>query len=325
MNRRIKILFFALALFSVNGTGVFAQKAVIKASIDSTQILIGEQTNIRLEIAADRNLHLQLPMPVDSIVNGIEVLNISGIDTTDIGNNRIQLKYDFLVTSFDSALYLMPPFMLIAETDTVYSEELALKVSTLPVDTESQKFYDIKDIAQPEFVFWDYAGYIIYPIIALLVIAVAVFIIYRLRTKKSLIPFKKEEPLLPPHIIAIKELDDIKLRKLWQQGRGKEYHSEITDTLRRYIEKRFLVPAMESTSGEILDKLKGISDTDFVCDKLKQILILSDFVKFAKYQPAPEENELSMMNAYLFVNGTKIEEIPITENTDIKDKKASDN
>jgi hypothetical protein len=66
---------------------------------------------------------------------------------------------------------------------------------------------------------------------------------------------------------------------------------------------------MELTSGEILGKLKGISDTDYSYDNLKQVLLLADFVKFAKYQPLPDENELSLMNAYLFVNNTKVEEI----------------
>jgi hypothetical protein len=75
------------------------------------------------------------------------------------------------------------------------------------------------------------------------------------------------------------------------------------------MERRFSIPAMEQTSGEILGKLKGVSQADFVYDNLKQILLLADFVKFAKYQPLPDENELSMMNAYLFVNGTKMEEI----------------
>jgi hypothetical protein len=308
MNTKIKILFLTLSLSLQYGQVLYAQN-VIKASIDSTQILIGEQTKIHLEIASNKNTQLQVPLPTDTIIKGIEVIEISKIDTADIGNNRIQLKYDLLVTSFDSALYLLPPFKLIEGADTAYSNELALKVSTLPVDTETQNFYDIKDIVKPKFVLWDYVGYFLYPLLGLLLLAILVFIIYRLSTKKSLIPFKREEPNLPSHVIALRELEEIKIKKLWQQGQIKEYHSEVTDTLRKYMEKRFSVPALELTSGEILTKLRGVSDTDFVFDNLKQILILADFVKFAKYQPLPDENELSMMNAFLFVNGTKIEEI----------------
>jgi hypothetical protein len=312
--RIIRLAMINLALCLLLSLQMQAQKPVIKASIDSTQILIGEQTQIHLEIAAGKEAQLQLPLPADTLIRGIEVLGISAIDTTDIGNNRMLLKYDLLVTSFDSALYLIPPFVLIERADTAYSNELALKVSTLPVDTESGQFYDIKDVITPKFVIWDYAPFIIILLVVWLLAAIILYIVGRLRTKKSLLPFKKEEVNLPPHVIALKELDTIKGQKLWQSGKTKEYHSEITDTLRKYIEKRFPVSAMEMTSGEILSKLKGISDADAVFDHLKQTLIVADFVKFAKYQPLPDENELSLMNAYLFVNGTKREEAPVVVN-----------
>ena len=288
-------------------------QTVIKATIDSTSILIGQQTKIHLEIAADKGQQLQIPLISDTLMTGVEVLGISKVDTTDIGNNRIQMKYDYLITAFDSALYLLPPFKVIANADTVYSGELALKVSTLLVDTESGKFYDIKAIRKPPFVLMDYlpTALLILAIIALVV--VVAFIIYRIINKKSLMPFKKEEPYIPPHVRALRRLDAIKLGKLWQTGKEKEYHSEITETLRIYVEERFDIGAMEMTSGEILTEVKKYSDADTVYDNLKQILILADFVKFAKYKPLPDENELSMMNAYLFVINSKKEEAPEEE------------
>lgn len=146
--------------------------------------------------------------------------------------------------------------------------------------------------------------------LALFLICVIAYIVKRIRAKKSLIPFKKEEPKLPPHEQAIKELDEIKQQKLWQQGRSKEYYTLITDTLRKYIEDRFGISAMEMTSGEILDLIRKNSEAQSVYDNLRQILQLADFVKFAKMNPLPDENDLSMMNAYLFVNQTKVEEVP---------------
>ncbi len=107
-----------------------------------------------------------------------------------------------------------------------------------------------------------------------------------------------------------KALDEIKVQKLWQQGKEKEYHSQVSDVIRKYIEERFDIYAMEMTSDQIFRRMRGMSDADFVFDKLKQLLLLADLVKFAKYHPLPEENELSMMDAYLFVNGTKKEENP---------------
>ena len=301
---------------------VSAQPPVIKAVMDSTNILIGHQTQIHVEAAGNKNQPLQIPVITDTLINGVEVLAISKIDTTDLGNNRIQLKYHYLITSFDSALYLLPPFKVISGTDTAYSESLALNVSTYEVDTESKKFFDIKGVIEPKFVLSDYLPLIIGIICALGIIALIAFIIYRLVNNKSIIPFtKKEEPFIPPHTRAIKELDLVKAKKLWQTGKVKEYHSDITDILRKYIDERFDISALEMTSGEILDKIRGYSDVDDSYDTLKQILILADFVKFAKYNPLPDENELSMMNAYLFVNNTKKEELPAAEEIEKNDSK----
>jgi len=316
-NYRIKTVAVMLACLWMSVSSLSAQ-TVIKATIDSTSILIGQQTKIHLEIAANKNQPLQLPMISDTLATGVEVLGISKIDTIDIGNDRVQMKYDYLITSFDSAVYLLPPFQAISGADTAYSAELALKVSTLPVDTVSKQFYDIKAVRIPPFVLMDYLPAILLALAILALIALAGFIIYRLINKKSLVPFKKEE-YIPPHIRAIRALDAIKEEKLWQMGKVKEYHSEITDTLRKYIGERFGIGAMEMTSGEILDDIKKYKEADSASDNLKRILILADFVKFAKYKPLPEENELSIKDAYLFVDETKPVELPPEEKKEKSD------
>jgi hypothetical protein len=135
------------------------------------------------------------------------------------------------------------------------------------------------------------------------------YVVKRLRNKKSLVPFRKAEPPLPPYEEAVKELDKIKQQKLWQQGRNKEYHTQLTDTLRRYLWRRYGFNAMEMTSYEILEMLREKTDDRTVYDTLRQILRLADFVKFAKLHPLPDENDLSMSNAYSFVNQTKPAEV----------------
>jgi len=300
---------FTLFCLWISILSASAQPPVIKAVMDSTNILIGHQTQIHVEVAANKNQPLQIPVISDTLMTGVEVLATSKIDTTDLGNDRVQLKYHYLITSFDSALYLLPPFKAISGTDTVYSESLALNVSTLQVDTVSKKFYDIKAVIEPKFMLSDYLPLIMGIIWGLGLIALIAFIIYRKIKNKPLNPFtKKEEPYIPPHLRAIQALDSVKVQKLWLIGKVKEYHSDITDILRKYINERFDIPALEMTSGEILDKIKEYNEADASYDTLKQILILADFVKFAKYNPLPDENELSLMNAYLFVNNTKIKE-----------------
>ena len=291
-----------------------AQKTLIDVAVDSAAILIGEQTTLHLTVTADKDRPVQIVVPGDTLMKGVEVLNLSKPDSSLIENDRLVIKQDILVTSFDSSLYLLPPLKVIDGADTIYSNQVALKVSTIPVNADKpEEFNDIKDVWKPPFVWADYYPLIYGTLLALFLICVLAYIIKRLRSRKSLIPFKKEEPKLPPHEQAIKELDEIKQQKLWQQGRSKEYYTLVTDTLRKYIVGRFGVNAMEMTSGEILDFIRSKSEAGSVYENLKQILELSDFVKFAKMNPLPDENDLTLVNAYLFVGQTKPPEQPQPE------------
>ncbi|MDR1526746.1 MAG: hypothetical protein LBS46_03630 [Dysgonamonadaceae bacterium] len=300
---RVKMILTVVA--SLMGLSAYGQTVVVNVSIDSAQILIGEQTRLHLEIAADKNTSIQLPFIADTLMQGVEVLNITIPDTIDLGNNRMKIQYDYLITSFDSALYMLPPFQVIAGIDTVYSNQVALKVSTLPVDTESGNFYDIKDVWKPPFVLTDYAD-IFYAVLGMgIVVLLILYLISRWKKHKPILPFKKEEIIvLPPHVWAIQALDTIKSEKLWQQGKDKEYQSQLSDVIRGYIDKRFGINAMEMTSSQTLQAIRGHSEADMVFAPLKQMLLLSDLAKFAKYHPLPDENERSLMNAYLFVNST---------------------
>lgn len=320
------ILFLALIGLSFSGGKASAQNTLLDVKVDSAAILIGEQTVLHLTVTADKNKEVQLVIPRDTLMAGVEVLDIPKADTTEIDNDRLLIKQDLLVTSFDSSLYLLPPFKVIDGKDTVYSNQIALKVSTIPVNTDKpEEFFDIKNVWKPPFVLADYYPIIFGVLLALFLICVIAYVIKRLRNRQSLIPFKKPEPKLPPHEQAVKELDEIKQQKLWQQGRSKEYFTMITDTLRRYIVERFGINAMEMTSSEILDIIRKTPDASSVYDNLQQILLLSDFVKFAKMNPLPDENDLSMTNAYLFVDKTKQEVVEVAPEEQKEEKPVETN
>ena len=318
------ILFIAIVLSFLQGTKLYAQQTLIDVSIDSAAILIGEHTVLHLTVTTDNGKNVIVPIPNDTLMTGVEVLNIAKADTTVIDNNRLLIKQDILVTSFDSSLYLLPPFKVIDQTDTIYSNQVALKVSTIPVNIDKpDEFNDIKDTWDPRFVLADYYLLIYGVLFACFLICLIGYILKRLRNRQSIIPFKKQEPKLPPFEMAMKELDEIKQQKLWQQGRNKEYYTLLTDTLRKYMVNRFGINAMEMTSGEILELIRLESEANSSYNSLKQILELADFVKFAKLHPLPDENELSLMNAYLFVNQTKVVEVASPEeskeSTEIKE------
>ena len=309
-------------LFLLGGNAMAQQRPLIDVSIDSAAILIGEQTVLHLTVTADQDRPVQVIIPKDTLMAGVELLNLSKADSTQIENNRLVIKQDLLITSFDSALYLLPPLKVIDGVDTVYSNQVALKVSTLPVNAENpEEYFDIKQVWKPPFVWADYLPILLGILLILLLAAAAWYGWKRWKEQKSLIPFKKEEPKLPPHEQAIKELDAIREQKLWQQGLSKAYYTQITETLRRYIDGRFGINAMEMTSGEILDLIRQNDEAKPLYENLRQILSLADFVKFAKMNPLPDENDLSLANAYRFVEQTKpVEEEakPAEESTELK-------
>ena len=303
----ITLLFFA----SLPGMKIFAQQTLIDVKIDVADILIGEQTMLHLSVTTDKDKQVIIPLPAEMLMEGVEVLNIFPPDTTDIKNNRILISYDLIITSFDSSLYLLPSFVVIDGRDTLLSNQVALKVSTPDVNIENpEDYYDIKNVWRPQFVLADYYTIIYGILFTLFLICVVGYFIQRFRNKPEEVKVVDTKPKLPPHEQAIKELKEIRERKLWQQGLEKVYYTEITDTLRRYISSRYGISAMEKTSSEILEIIlceepgnKG------VYDNLRQILSLSDLVKFAKLHPLPNENEISMFNANVFVERTKHEEL----------------
>lgn len=318
MDKKKKVILFVavfIALLNMSGT-VYAQKALIDVRLDSAAILIGEQTELHLTVTAAKEKKVQILIPSDTLMNGVEILSVSAPDSTFIENDNLVIKQNLLLTSFDSSLYLLPPLKVVDGPDTIFSNQVALKVSTLPVNVEKpEEFYDIKEIWKAPFVLADYYPIIYGVLLTLFFICVVMYIIQRMRNKKSILPsMVATQPKLPPYEQAIKELDSIKEMKLWQQGLNKEYYTALTETVRRYIVERFGVNAMEMTSAEILDMLKNDKEVATVYDRLKQILLLADFVKFAKIHPLPDENDLSLTNAYLFVNETKQKEtIPSEE------------
>ena len=311
----ISVRMLLLVVCLLAGFTAGAQQTLIDVKVDTADILVGEQTTLHVTVTTDPNRRIIIPLPSDTLMTGVEVISVSDADST-VADGRLVIRRDILVTSFDSSLYLLPPFIAIDGADTIASNQVALKVSTVPVDVDNpEKFYDIKDVWQPPFVLADYYPWIFGILTALFLICVIGYLVQRYRRHQSEVPVKPAEPELPPYETAIRELDSIKDQKLWQQGLNKEYYTQVTDTLRRYISRRYGVNAMEKTSEEILAIIERETDERSVYDTLRQVLRLSDYVKFAKLPPLPDENDESMRNAYLFVNQTKRTEVPQPDGT----------
>lgn len=288
-----------------------SQSVVIDATIDSLQIYIGEQAKIKLEVSYDAKYKMQLPLLNDTIVRGVEIIDIAKPDTQYLNNKqRLYITQEYTVTSFDSALYYLPPFEVQVDGKPYYSKGLALKVYSIPVDTlHPENFFGQKTIMEAPFAWEDWSGILWLSLLAIPLLVLIVFFIIRYNDNKPIIRTIKVEPQLPPHLQAMQEIERIKGEKSWQKGRSKEYYTELTDTIRNYIKGRFGFNAMEMTSSEIIERLQEIEKTESI-DDIRLLFQTADLVKFAKHDPLMNENDMNLVNAIEFINQTKKEVSP---------------
>ncbi|MDO4190695.1 MAG: hypothetical protein Q4D14_03275, partial [Bacteroidales bacterium] len=159
-----KYTLFALFMLLSMGN-VFAQNPQVSATIDSTALLIGEQAHIVYKVQNSKGTIVP-PVFTDTIVDKLEIVERS-IDTLN-NESGATYCYNFVVTAFDSALFYIPQMPFLIDGDTFFSNDLSLKVVTIPVDTVDLAITDIKDIERAPFNWKEWAEYVLYIVLALL-------------------------------------------------------------------------------------------------------------------------------------------------------------
>jgi len=251
-----------------------------------------------------------MPIFRDTVVSGVEVVKALKPDTINLENGRIKISQDYLITAFDSGYYTIPSIRFALGQQIAATNPIALTVNTVKVDVKKDDIKDIKSVMDAPFSWKELFKWIGLVLGALLIVALIVYLLMKYVFKKdiTILP-AKEEVKLPPHVVAIGKLEKIKTEKLWQTGHIKEFYIQLTDVIREYMQNRFGISALEMTSDEILRAINSVPEAKLVRDNLYQVLKLSDLVKFAKFVPLQNENDLSLVNAYILVDKTKQEEV----------------
>ena len=281
---------------------------VVSAAIDSTTLFIGDQTDLHISATCDADEQVQLPMLFDQLIQGIEIVDRTIIDTTTLSDGRIQYNQYLTLTSFEDSLFYIQPLPFVSGNDTIWSESLMLNVvQPFEMDSTDLAITDIKGIYRAPNWWW---GFLRWILLVLAVAGVGVGGYYLITYLQSRIGKRNEdavaaEPLRPAEEVALEKLDAIREQKIWQSGQVKEYHTQLTDVVREYIARRFEVSSAEQTSDETLRAMRPIlSDKKDLYEQLRKMLTLADLVKFAKWTTTPDENELSLRSAYTFVKET---------------------
>jgi hypothetical protein len=314
---RIKDRYIIAFIFFHLFAAAYAQDVSVKSSFDSARIFIGDQIRYTVTIEKPAGLKLILPILKDTLIKNIEIVSGPVIDSTSLGG-RVKIIQRYLVTSFDSGRYQVPPvFAEVKNVDGLkrfYSDFSLLKVMRIqiaPPDTVSKIFDIVKPYRAPVTV-----GEILPWVLILALMGVLVW--FAVRYIKKLRSTGREIEIIinpdPAHVIALRELEKLRDEKLWQSGEIKKYYTRLTEVLRQYLENRYRVFSLELTTRETLDALvKTGFKRDGSYNQLKNVLTSADLVKFAKYNPEPSENELVFQESWNFVLATKEESSSLTE------------
>ncbi len=311
MNRILFIL--TIAVFS---SGAFAQEPKISARTDSAQYKIGQWVLLHIDAQLPQGVDSLVPVPHDS-VGPFEILAIEAARPVD---GRQQ--WTFRLTLFDTGNVFIPPIAFIYrnQTDTAfrvaYSNPLPLSIVGIPIDVKG----DVKDIKPPLDAPWRFEDFLPY-LIALAVILLAGFAYYYYRKKKREreTAFELPKPAIPPGQAALAALRVLEDKHLWQQGKVKAFYSEVTEIVRRFFEDQFSLLALESTSDEILDQLHRVPEAAPLHAQCRSFLTTADLVKFAKYQPGPDEHEHELRSAYEIVRALIPRPSPEPELQEVED------
>lgn len=276
---KIKLYIFFLLL----STFVFAQQKRVTTSVDSTKVKIGAQINLTLKTTVDTLS--KVVFPEANLFGSMEVLESYPTDTIK-ENFKYQLIKKYGLTQWDSGSYTIPRLQVLINDKPHFSDSIRVEIAPVIVDTLKQKMYDIKDVIAVEDSFSYWWLYVL-GILALLAIAYFVYKWIQKRKKE-----KSEEPIYTSPIEkANAHLKNLEQQKLVERGEIKAYYSELTNIARTYIEESIEIPAMESTTDELITAFKiavfkkKLTLNPEILDNLEKVLKQADLVKFAKSKP----------------------------------------
>ena len=276
---KIKLYLLLLLLSNI----VFAQQKQVLTSIDTTKNKIGAE--FKLTLKTDVDTLSKVVFPNARNFGALEVIQSYPIDTIR-KNDRYELVKKYGLTQFDSGKYTIPSVGILINNKAFLSDSIKVEVADVQVDTLKQKMYDIKDIVAVKDGIGDWWKYLLV-ILLLAGLGVLAYWYFKKHQKEKI----QEEIYKTPIEKATSLLNNLEKKELWQRGEVKEYYSELTDIVRNYIEEAIEIPAMESTTSELIEGLKVASRkkkmklSQETIENLFVVLKQADLVKFAKSKP----------------------------------------
>ncbi len=294
-----------LALIFILSLNIYAQNISAEAYTDSANYIVGDYVNLTVKVKYDEGIKVSNPFIQDTFKE-IEIIKVE--DPVLLQENGKQVvEFRYIVSVYDSIDVSIPGITVGYKTgndttlQTVNTNPVNFSVHTVAVQPEEE----IKDVKEPIRIPLDWKIILLYLLIALAIASLAYYLYKRHKKKlEGREGIKAVAPGLPSYIVALNSLHQLEEEELWQKGKVKEYHSRITEIIRKYFEERFYLPALELTTSEAMKRLKERYDTTEILQTTEEFLNNADLVKFAKYNPLPDLNKEMMKQAYQIVEKT---------------------
>jgi hypothetical protein len=302
MVKKIIFLFFVVIYLP----SLFAQGVSVRAFTDSSNYQVGDYINLIIQVEHNQNISISNPALSDS-TSKIEIIKQEAPEVENHEGNLIT-TFRYVISKYDSGNVTIPPIPVLYRVkgsqglQTAYTNEVNFTVHTLKLLPGNQ----IKDVKAPVKIPLDWKDILLWVLAALVILAIAFYFYLRYK-KKKMAEVKKVKKVIqkPPHVIALYELRALEQQQLWQKGMIKDYHSKITEIIRRYFQDQFYLPALELTTSEVMQYLKQVKRANIIIDITFDFLSNADLVKFAKFKPMASINEEMMRQATEIVEKTR--------------------
>ena len=310
--RKYYIIHIFLAIAAMLVPASVACQVIVESKIDKADILVGEQVKLTTTVAAGVNQKVSFPdfSSEGQLTQGVEVLDAGTIDTTLINDGkRMKLSRTYTITSFDSALYSIPSMEVEVDGKLYKSHnKIGLKVSNVPVDLQHTDNFapPFTTVESPYSWTW---GLFSMSLVLWALVAIFIYASIKLSNRKPMTKRVVIQPDTPPYKKASEGME--KLRNVGSAAcyeENKSYFVKLTDIIRTYLYDRFKFNALEKTTSEITEGVKGmVSESDL--RKLRNLFQTADFVKFAKADSTPFERERLLKSASEFLEETRDEKL----------------
>ncbi len=298
------VKYFYIMFFCLCGSFIQAQSISVEVGTDTTDYLIGDFINYHIKTVTLKNIELFPPSLPDTIPN-LELISRGNPVITEDEKFKTAI-YPFILAGYDSVRATIPEIVVEyrSEGDTSYkrisTDSLTINIHTLPVSTSQ----GIADVKSPLLIPYDWLMLILWILVGLVLVGGTFFIYILYKQKQKDKPIERKILTIPAHVTAFRELEELGAEQLWQKGMIKEYHSRITEIIRKYFERRFNFFALELTTTETMQSLRNVKDSENIHDITFDFLSNADLVKFAKFQPVESVNEEMMVQANEIVQKT---------------------